>query len=1024
MDIVRNTAFSPVGFSDIHSLEPMIKLFNEPAFIADKQGKVLSVNDSFKSWLKSIAADEASPKLDQLILRTDSNRISSISNGRIRAYVNLAGDEEHYPCWVTNTDNGLFGYRVGTLDTSPGKTDNTSKPQERSAGQLGLRLLLSNEHFGVVLVTGEGVITSTNPYFCRLMNSLREEILGTEFTDLLSAKSRKSHKEWLERVEGDSELQKQSVVRKLTSLQGEEIDVALGASRYKSPDGSAGWLFTITDRTDQQNAINKLKESESKIETFIRNNKDGMAIVDRHKKELVSINPAGCMIFEMTDEEIPVLLNNKSFKDQKHSKLINWLLEIAEHRISDEIHELKGRFNRIKYVKSYHYPLYEDSDRFVAIVYNDVTDEIQTSEVSIQRENQLRIFVKNNPLPIAMLDKRMNYLLVSDKWQESNILPEGVRTFVGKNHYDINPGLPKRFIESHTRALNGESVRSDKDFFVDDNGKGHWLRWETGPWYDSYNEIGGIFLICENITNEVKSQQHLIQQEVRFKSVFESGSVGWLEADIQGTYKYIKDLKANGVTDIDAFLKNLDVSLEFPHFKVLNYNQQIADLFGLKLSDNLKELRLLKMIKDPEEVLKQEIKAIFNGLSSFDMEFCITDRLGTEKYVHLSVNYPETDDYSRVIYGVLDVTGQREQTRQLEESDARYRTIINNNQLGIIYRNRSTKEVMINGAFTEIFGYDQEDILEFSEADIILDEYIERSKQQFRQLRDGEITDYQMELAYHSKAGEVVYTNTAVTGLYDQDGNFYGTVTMVEDVSEKRKIRQKLHDQNEELKKINKELDQFVYSAAHDLRAPIANVLGLIKLMRIEEMTPQITSYVDLQEKSLLKLDDFIRSIVNYSQNSRLELQLAEIDLENVVSDVLDQYRFLDNAQNLDINFKVNQNGPFFSDPKRLNIVLNNLISNAIRYSDPTKTMGYVKVTVESDENGAVFCIEDNGKGIDQSHLEKIFTLFYRADVNSKGTGIGLYLVKETIAKLEGDIQVESELNEWTRFTFNIQNLS
>lgn len=1007
MEALRPPATQTLRSGNKSSVATVIDLFDTPAFIADEDGRIHTVNQPLRKLFAAKKLGSFSDTDPGILLQIAADQDLSGLNENIKGWVLLIRSGVSLPCKLSRIENGLF---AGAITSTVKGTKND-----------GLRILMENELFGVMVTTSDGLILNANPAFCRLIGYSREELLGQELAAFEAGSTKATEINGFSSTADQQAPAKTKLSKKLLHKSGQTIASKAVIHRL-DPDaaGQVKLVYTFDDQSISRNAQHAIKDSEQKLKALFANSRHGIALLDTQNKKLISINPAGCSIFDLGPEHIPALQGNKKQQDV-HTRFISWLFTVAEKPNAEGIEELRGKGGRPRYIKTHKHELYSVDDPYRVIVFNDVTDEIRVREIAVEQENQLKLFVRHIPLPVAMLDTKMNYLLVSENWKLANAMTDN--ELKGRNFFDVNPNLPKRFMESYKEALKGEIVECENDYFVDAGGKGNYVRWEARPWFNSYNEIGGVFLIFENITDRVMADRILKDHELRFRSVFESGSVGWLEADIQNTYQYVSDLRANGVKDIDSFLKNLDAEVLFPHFKVINYNNQIERLFGLKPTDRLKELRVFKMIEEPEALLKRELKAIFNREHSFDTEFRIVNRDGEVKDIHLSVNYPESEDFSRVIYGVLDVTEHRKQTGQLRESEERYRTMIDNNHLGIIYRNKVTKEIHLNNAFKNILGYQIDDVRNITERDIMVEEFHSSSKAQYLKLKAGEVKSYNMELAYYHKNGSVIQTNTTVTGLYSDKGEFYGSVTMIEDICEKKDIRKRLKDQNEELSKINEELDQFVYSAAHDLRAPIANVLGLIKLMKFEEMSETLSNYVHLQESSLHKLDDFIRSIVNYSQNARLELHLDEIDLKPVLNGILDQYRYLDHAQKMELSLDVTQEGPFVSDLKRLTIVLNNIFSNAIRYADTTKLQSYLKVKVRANKEGATFVIEDNGKGIEEMYLEKIFQLFYRADTNSKGTGIGLYLVKETVKKLNGEIKVESEYREWTRFTIFIRNL-
>ncbi len=228
---------------------------------------------------------------------------------------------------------------------------------------------------------------------------------------------------------------------------------------------------------------------------------------------------------------------------------------------------------------------------------------------------------------------------------------------------------------------------------------------------------------------------------------------------------------------------------------------------------------------------------------------------------------------------------------------------------------------------------------------------------------------------------------------------------------------------NIELEKTNKALDRFVYSASHDLRAPISSALGLITIARMEEDRNELINYLDMQEKSLHRLDQFIGDILNYSRNSRTDILKEKIQFSELVQEIFKNYEFAKNFAKIKKIIKIEQAGLFFSDQRRISIILNNLIANAIQYYNPYATEPYVKVQIETNWSEAIIKIIDNGVGIGAEHLDKVFDMFYRASTTNVGSGLGLYIVKEVVEKLNGTITLKSEIDKGTSFVLTIPNL-
>jgi signal transduction histidine kinase len=224
------------------------------------------------------------------------------------------------------------------------------------------------------------------------------------------------------------------------------------------------------------------------------------------------------------------------------------------------------------------------------------------------------------------------------------------------------------------------------------------------------------------------------------------------------------------------------------------------------------------------------------------------------------------------------------------------------------------------------------------------------------------------------------------------------------------------------LSKTNKELDEFVYRASHDLRAPVASVLGLINLAKDESDLTKLREYLGLKEHSVLKLDGLIRDIIQFSRNSHLRINTDEINFEELIQKSLTSYEHFQSATQIKKSFEVNMKSPFVSDLFRLEIIIDNLISNSIRYAKLDVDQPFLELKVDVDKDKAVICVSDNGVGIDKEQKDKIFDMFYRGTDDNTGSGLGLYIVKETVDKLLGDIVVVSSPNEGCEFRVSIPN--
>ncbi len=232
-----------------------------------------------------------------------------------------------------------------------------------------------------------------------------------------------------------------------------------------------------------------------------------------------------------------------------------------------------------------------------------------------------------------------------------------------------------------------------------------------------------------------------------------------------------------------------------------------------------------------------------------------------------------------------------------------------------------------------------------------------------------------------------------------------------------------VEEKNRELHKLNTELDSFVYSVSHDLRAPLSSILGLINVSKIDEDKENLPVYLEKIEASVNKLDDFIKEIISYSRNVRLKVDIEEVDLRALVEEVLEGLAYMNPENKVKVMVESSANTLFRTDKIRLTIILNNIISNAFRYYKSYINDAYVKIKIMVTPSRGVITIADNGIGIKPDRLKKIFDMFYRATDAGNGSGLGLYIAKESVLKLEGTLTVDSEFERGTTFTITLPSL-
>jgi len=240
--------------------------------------------------------------------------------------------------------------------------------------------------------------------------------------------------------------------------------------------------------------------------------------------------------------------------------------------------------------------------------------------------------------------------------------------------------------------------------------------------------------------------------------------------------------------------------------------------------------------------------------------------------------------------------------------------------------------------------------------------------------------------------------------------------------SKLKELNNKLIYKNKSLKKLNEELDSYVYRTSHDMRAPLTSLMGLIQLIKTEEDPGKIDELIKMQENCINKLDLHIQQIIQLSRNIKTDPQVQPIHFESIINDIFEELSFFEQASTIKKTIRIHTPFILYSDPYRIKTILNNLISNAFKYYRKDEINSTIDIDISSTKKSTTILIKDNGIGIPDEYLENIFGMFYRASNQSKGSGLGLYIVKEMIEKLNGTISVKSRVNTYTQFLIELPN--
>lgn len=493
------------------------------------------------------------------------------------------------------------------------------------------------------------------------------------------------------------------------------------------------------------------------------------------------------------------------------------------------------------------------------------------------------------------------------------------------------------------------------------------------------------------------------------------------------------------------------------HHTYLFNNYQLASMLGYShreyqaLQDPVAEL----IAPEDKQVMQQARNRVTNANQLVTQECRLRHKKG--HYVHFVTSIkriPHTDIVVSIFYEIEEI--KQNQKRILEyqhfiselvESSPAIVHIFDEIKYEVIYYNRQITDIL--GYGKEEFDYISKNMFDYIHPEdqaIVLD-----NKIKIRKTHDeSKIFRFEYRLK-NSKGGWTWVATQEKVFKRDESGKVIQSVgstvsvdrikqhearltklnaqliqrnqTLTAQEEELRTNQEELEQILEELEHRNFELDQIVYKISHDLRSPLSTILGLVNVMKDTQAIEEMQQYIQYIESRITKLDGFIRDMLSYAKTTRQVMESELIDLKFMIEDCLIDLEQMPGYSKVKVELEIEDNGvKFYSDALRLQVVLSNIISNAIKYYNPHQELSFLKILVNIDEEKAQFAFIDNGIGIEEELLAKVFDMFFRATDSAEGSGLGMYIVKQTIDKMKGSIEVKSKFGEGSEFQVILPN--
>ncbi len=469
--------------------------------------------------------------------------------------------------------------------------------------------------------------------------------------------------------------------------------------------------------------------------------------------------------------------------------------------------------------------------------------------------------------------------------------------------------------------------------------------------------------------------------------------------------------------------------------KILLANNSLAEEFGYNSPDEMFDKNLDELInQDDLNKIKEFIKSEeFNNKEKQHYEILGKRKNGTNFFAEVSIASFKTEAVNHMVLIIRDITERKRSQQAIRESEEKYRSITENidDFLFTFEQNYSTlRPTFFTASVEKVTGYSQLEFL--GDPKLILkiihpDDFNSIKKHIKVFLRSRIQLTEEIEFRILNKQGNVAWIRAKLNFKRNSKGEIQKMYGLVTDISLRKKAENELRKSTQKLVKLNETKDRFISIISHDLRTPFSSILGFTDLLLSDDSLDekernQYVRFIQESSKSMLSL---VNSLLDWTrlQTGRISFEPEKIKAENIIQNSFNAMSGVAFQKNIDLINYVSENEVIYVDKSLLLQVFNNLISNAIKF---TNIGGKIEIFAEpsSQLRFLQFCIKDSGIGIKEENLGKLFNVDTKftseGTAGEKGSGLGLSLVKEIIEKHSGKIWVKSEYGKGTYFYFTL----
>jgi PAS domain S-box-containing protein len=403
-----------------------------------------------------------------------------------------------------------------------------------------------------------------------------------------------------------------------------------------------------------------------------------------------------------------------------------------------------------------------------------------------------------------------------------------------------------------------------------------------------------------------------------------------------------------------------------------------------------------------------------------EREFQMATKSG--KLIWVLTNLSSCLDYNGkkigTIWTVTNIDDLKRKGIEVKLSEQRLNRAQEVAQVGHWDMNLATGQATWSAEACRIYGLQTRDNVHTFEEwmSFIHPEDLERVQSIIKNARE-EQTDADFEHRILLANGTVKYLRSISKLEYDAFNNIVGLYGVCQDITEIKRAEERIVT-------ATSELEAYIYKSSHDLHAPLSSILGLVNVAKMESFEPKAVQYFELIENQARKLDTARVEFIKAMHIKDANILDQPVNVRSIVNNVIDELQNEQGFSRVNFSIDVAREARILGNEFLFKTIMQNLIKNSIRYQDYNRDLAIVKIELMNEKSSTKIVVEDNGIGIHPQMHDKIFNMCVRASDANNGTGLGLYLVKKAVEKLEGKVSLRSSPGQGTRFTLSFANVN